>query len=312
MEFENLLRTIFFCLLLLAAASFAFSSLSPLAFQSPLLKGGFLLLSLPLAYGLSMWLSQLLSQATPDVTVKATEVSPTEVEFLFIKSLFISLGRLAASDKHVCEHEQAYVKQLINQLNLCENYSDAAKAYFQTGINDDVDWLSEVGAFVRATTRKRELQQVFFETLVELAEQNGRLTRNEFVLLHAVRELLFKSPYLDGLLQGLEAKIEEQDKTEQSQRQSKSSANQQGQQADYQCRTSRLDKRTRQALRLLGLRDDASVLDIKKRYRQLIKAHHPDRLIAEGLPEELLEKATERAAKINKAYRLLKQSMNFR
>jgi len=37
-------------------------------------------------------------------------------------------------------------------------------------------------------------------------------------------------------------------------------------------------------------------------YRKLIKEHHPDLLIAQGVPEELIDVANEKLAAINDAY----------
>jgi DnaJ like chaperone protein len=45
--------------------------------------------------------------------------------------------------------------------------------------------------------------------------------------------------------------------------------------------------------------DDAS---LKRRYRQLVAAHHPDKLAASGLPKEFFEVANQRLATINAAY----------
>ena len=44
------------------------------------------------------------------------------------------------------------------------------------------------------------------------------------------------------------------------------------------------------------------VADILLYYRQLVAEHHPDRLIAKGVPEELIGVATARMAAINHAY----------
>jgi DnaJ like chaperone protein len=53
---------------------------------------------------------------------------------------------------------------------------------------------------------------------------------------------------------------------------------------------------------ILGI-DEASAPDaIKSAYRKLIREHHPDKLVAAGLPKELVEQATERMKKINAAY----------
>ncbi|MCH1610729.1 MAG: co-chaperone DjlA, partial [Luminiphilus sp.] len=44
------------------------------------------------------------------------------------------------------------------------------------------------------------------------------------------------------------------------------------------------------------------------RYRKLMSEHHPDKLIAEGVPDELLRVATERAQEITAAYEVIQQA----
>jgi len=53
---------------------------------------------------------------------------------------------------------------------------------------------------------------------------------------------------------------------------------------------------------VLGLSENASEAEIKKTYRALIRKHHPDKLVAEGLPPELIKQATEKMKRINAAY----------
>jgi DnaJ like chaperone protein len=53
---------------------------------------------------------------------------------------------------------------------------------------------------------------------------------------------------------------------------------------------------------ILGLPHDATPEAVRKRYRDLVREHHPDRHIAAGLPEEMIELATSRLQKINEAY----------
>jgi DnaJ like chaperone protein len=53
---------------------------------------------------------------------------------------------------------------------------------------------------------------------------------------------------------------------------------------------------------VLGLIPGASRDEVKRVYRRLVAEHHPDRLIAKGVPEELIGVATERMAAINHAY----------
>ena len=58
----------------------------------------------------------------------------------------------------------------------------------------------------------------------------------------------------------------------------------------------------------LGLKADASDAEIKRRYRKLMSENHPDKLIAEGVPDELLRVATERAQEITAAYEVIQQA----
>lgn len=53
---------------------------------------------------------------------------------------------------------------------------------------------------------------------------------------------------------------------------------------------------------ILGLSPGAAPDAVRKRYRELVREHHPDRHIAAGVPEEMVELATQRLQKINEAY----------
>ncbi|MDF2982402.1 MAG: DnaJ family molecular chaperone [Devosia sp.] len=53
---------------------------------------------------------------------------------------------------------------------------------------------------------------------------------------------------------------------------------------------------------VLGLAPTAERDEVKRVYRLLVAEHHPDRLIAKGVPEELIDVATARMAAINNAY----------
>jgi DnaJ like chaperone protein len=56
---------------------------------------------------------------------------------------------------------------------------------------------------------------------------------------------------------------------------------------------------------VLGLSHDASPEEVRRVYRLLVAEHHPDRLIAKGVPEELIDVATARMAAINLAYQAI-------
>ena len=59
---------------------------------------------------------------------------------------------------------------------------------------------------------------------------------------------------------------------------------------------------------MLGVSRDASDHDVKKAYRRLMSQHHPDKLVAKGLPEEMMTIAKEKTQQIRKAYEQVKES----
>lgn len=67
--------------------------------------------------------------------------------------------------------------------------------------------------------------------------------------------------------------------------------------------------RRKRAIRLsceiLGISEHASMNEIKKAYRTLVKIHHPDRFMNESMEQQDL--AEERFIKVQKAYELLEQ-----
>ena len=62
---------------------------------------------------------------------------------------------------------------------------------------------------------------------------------------------------------------------------------------------------------VLGCGPDSSEAEIKKRYRMLMNRHHPDKLVAKGMPEEMVRLASERTVEIRKAYDILRAARGF-
>ena len=58
--------------------------------------------------------------------------------------------------------------------------------------------------------------------------------------------------------------------------------------------------------RLLGLSPQASDAEVKAAYRKLLRENHPDRVTAQGLPEEFIEVANRKMAEINAAHDRIK------
>jgi DnaJ like chaperone protein len=64
------------------------------------------------------------------------------------------------------------------------------------------------------------------------------------------------------------------------------------------------------AYAVLGLSPSASAEEIRQTYRRLVREHHPDRLVAKGMPAEMVEQANRTLAAINAAHdRIAKERM---
>lgn len=59
---------------------------------------------------------------------------------------------------------------------------------------------------------------------------------------------------------------------------------------------------------ILGVEPSATDDEVKKAYRKLIRENHPDTLMAQGLPQEFVDLATEKMARINAAYDQIEKS----
>ena len=67
-----------------------------------------------------------------------------------------------------------------------------------------------------------------------------------------------------------------------------------------------------EAYQVLGVTEDASDQEVKKAYRRLMSEHHPDKLAARGVPEEMIRVSTEKTAEISKAYDMIKEARGMR
>ena len=69
--------------------------------------------------------------------------------------------------------------------------------------------------------------------------------------------------------------------------------------------SSKLDKHI-DPYQTLGVLKDAPLEEIKNKWKTLAMKHHPDRLIAQGMPQDIIENNTYRLKEINNAWDLIK------
>jgi DnaJ like chaperone protein len=70
--------------------------------------------------------------------------------------------------------------------------------------------------------------------------------------------------------------------------------------------------RLQAAYQVLGVAPTASNAEVTRAYRRLMSRNHPDKLVANGLPESMVAAAHERTQRILEAYELIKQQRGMR
>lgn len=64
------------------------------------------------------------------------------------------------------------------------------------------------------------------------------------------------------------------------------------------------------AYKALGVTKESSDQEIKRAYRKLISQYHPDKLMGQGVPEDMIAVATAQTQEVQTAYDLIKKSRN--
>ena len=66
------------------------------------------------------------------------------------------------------------------------------------------------------------------------------------------------------------------------------------------------------AYAILGTDKNVTDKELKRVYRRLLAQHHPDKLVAKGLPEEMKKMAKEKTQEIINAYEQIKKQRDMR
>ncbi|HFD33404.1 MAG TPA: co-chaperone DjlA [Gammaproteobacteria bacterium] len=210
------------------------------------------------------------------------------IQTAFFTTSFLVMGHLAKADGRVSESEIAQVQFIMDQMQLTPDQKKAAIALFNEGKADNFDLHAVIGQFRRECGRRRNLEQMFIEIIITTAMADGELKDVEYeILLSICKQLGFSRIALEKIIQMLQAQ------------QHYSAGNRAGQKPHYNT----IDD----AYRVLGIDSSATDSEVKKAYRKLMSQHHPDKLVARGLPEEMLKIATEKTQEIKAAYEQIKQ-----
>ncbi|NNN69614.1 co-chaperone DjlA [Vibrio sp. 3-2(1)] len=232
--------------------------------------------------------------------------SQTERQDEFFKAAFAVMGHVAKAKGQVTKEEIQLATIMMERMNLHGEQRKAAQDAFREGKESGFP-LEEVLERVRLSTGGRfDLLQFFLELQISAAFADGDIHPSERNVLHKIaRSLGFSSDQLERRLRMQEAAFR-------FQQGGNFGGQQQGYQQSGQWQQASQASRLSDAYDVLGMSEDADAKEIKRAYRKLMNEHHPDKLMAKGLPPEMMNVAKEKSQEIQNAYDLIKKEKGFK
>ena len=207
--------------------------------------------------------------------------SSREREIVFLTAVGAMLAKLAKADGHIDESEIAAAEQAFERLELtpanreiCIRAFRAAKADYHTIF----DYAESFASVARGVV----MRELMYDILWDVACADGEVSASERRILEMIVTQLRIRPSL--FTEECHRRLNEQRSSRRS----------------YSYEPSPYD--------ILGCDSSATDDELRRAYRAQAKKHHPDLLRAQGLPEEMIARATEQMARINNAWEEIKRA----
>ncbi len=221
-----------------------------------------------------------------------TPTGAASVSEVFFRTTFELMGHVAKSDGRVSEAEIGAAQRLMQELNLGPREISIAIACFRTGKSADYDANLSVEQLREACGLRFDLLRAFMELQLRAALAGNGISPPARSVLIRVAERLGMS--------GLEfAHMESTVRARQSGR---------GNFAGRQSAQTPLAECYAELEVGAGMSDQ----EITKAYRRQMSRHHPDKLVANGLPESMAQVAKEKTQRIQEAYEAIRAARGMR
>lgn len=207
----------------------------------------------------------------------ADDAGRERTQVAFFTATFGVMGHVAKADGRVSPDEIGLANRVMDHFGINEDQRRAARAIFNEGKAPGFPLDEVLDQLRQECGRATNLLRLFLEIQVQAAWADGGVHAEERrVLKHVASRLGFPDEAYDELerLVGSGATTPQPE----------------------------VGPSLADAYATLGVTPDASDADVKRAYRRLMSRHHPDKLAAKGLPEEMMRTATERTQQIKAAW----------
>jgi len=229
------------------------------------------------------------------------------VRAVFFRTTFQVMGFVAKSDGRVSEREVAAAREMFRELRLDEAQMRDAIAGFTAGKQPGFSLDAALAELGRACGRRHDLLRVFLEVQMRAALLGNGMQGQSRAWLGRIAQALGVSglefAHLEALLRlqgyggGFARPGYAPGGTDGS-----------GRQPPPPPRPRPLEE----AYEVLGIGPDAPDAEVKRAYRRQMSQNHPDKLVARGLPESMLEMAKQKTQTIQAAYERIREARGIR
>jgi DnaJ like chaperone protein len=215
-------------------------------------------------------------------------VPSRDFQVLFFRATFQVMGRVAKADGRVTEQEIDAARATMRRFSLSDADVRRAIDLFNEGKSADFPLEDVLGELRAASVGREDLRRLFVQIQLEAALQAGGLSapaRSVFArMCGALGISAMEFAALEAMLRMHAGRPGGGDSPERPA-------------AD----------RLADAYQALGVRPDAADADVTLAYRRLMSQNHPDKLVANGLPQSMIEAAHERTRQILEAYEIIRK-----
>jgi len=208
-------------------------------------------------------------------------------ESVFLSTVFVLMGKIAKADGRVSEQEIAHIEQMFQKLGMTAEHRQHSIALFKKGSTADFDIKPALQEFMSVCGHTASLRQMLLVYLIVMAFSDDRLDAAEEAML---KDIALHLGYSQEMFQQLMTMVINQTHFASGHT---TSANSLG-----------------DAYKALGMSKENSDPEIKRAYRKLMSQYHPDKLMGQGMPEDMIAVATAQAQEVQIAYDLIKKSRN--
>lgn len=228
---------------------------------------------------------------------------------LFFDTTFLVMGYVAKSDGRVTEQDIESASKMMSRFNLSPSRRKEAISLYQKGKQPNFDLKETLTPFYRMFHNNILMRNHFLELQVEVAVGEGFISPQKRSILGQLTQWLgLSNQVFERLIDFHTASAGGFHGWRAYREQSNKQSNEQQWRHQRQAPPSSNEVSLSECYRLLGVTESQSFKEIRHAYRKLMSEHHPDKLVAQGLPEDMLKSATEKTQQIQLAYDRIRQA----